>query len=88
MHLSIVEREQARAGLKLESHTKKLMEGGERARSQLSLPPTIGERLGEWFEVLLTTRRMRWLGHLQGNPAKIGFRATPCEKMYNLKITI
>jgi hypothetical protein len=30
-------------------------------RSKLSLLPTIGERFGEWFEVLLRTRRMRWL---------------------------
>ena len=45
MHLSIVEREQARAGLKLESHTKTLMEGGERARSQLH-PFHIGKGLG------------------------------------------
>jgi hypothetical protein len=33
----------------------------ERQEERLSLLPTIGERFGEWFEVLLRTRRMRRL---------------------------
>jgi hypothetical protein len=33
----------------------------ERQAERLSLLPKIGEGLGEWFEVLLRIRRMRWL---------------------------
>jgi len=36
----------------------------ERQEERLSPLPTIGEGFREWFEVLLTTRRMRRLGKL------------------------
>jgi len=36
------------------------MERGSLGISYILLP-TIGERLGEWFEILLRTRRIRWL---------------------------
>ena len=48
-------------GHRLESHTKTLTKDGVRRRSQLSPLPEIGEGFGEWSEVLLRTRRIRWL---------------------------
>ena len=42
------------------NHTKTLMKRVSLGISYILLP-TIGERLGEWFEILLRTRRIRWL---------------------------